>query len=95
MSGSWTKGSDQFFPCESWSVNYEWHWEIGNWSCAGILYFRLNTEKNVLYGNFINIIKVSSEISKRPGDIKIFRPGRRIYMYTLPPFMDAMLSKEK
>ena len=92
MSGSWTKGSDQFFPCEFWSVNYEWHWEIAIWSCADILYFRL---KNVLYENFINIIKVSWEMSKRPGDIKIFRPGRRIYMYTLPPFMDAMLSKER
>ena len=31
----------------------------------------------------------------RPGDIKIFRPGRRMYMYTLPPFMGAVLSEER
>ena len=31
----------------------------------------------------------------RSGDIKIFRPGRRMYMYTLPPFMDEILSEER
>ena len=31
----------------------------------------------------------------RPGDIKTFRPGRRLYMYTVPPFMDAVLSEER
>ena len=30
----------------------------------------------------------------RSGDIKIFRPGRRMYMYTLPPFTDEVLSEE-
>ena len=28
MRGGWTKGSDQFSLCETWSVNYEWYWEI-------------------------------------------------------------------
>ena len=27
--------------------------------------------------------------------IKIFRPGKRMYMYTLPSFMDAVLSEER
>ena len=30
----------------------------------------------------------------RSGDIKVFRPGR-LYMYTLPPFMDEVLSGER
>ena len=28
-------------------------------------------------------------------DIKIFRPGRRMYMYSLLPFMDAVFSEER
>ena len=45
MSGSWTKGSDQFFLCETWSVNYERYWKIAVWSCRDTLYFRLMAEK--------------------------------------------------
>ena len=30
-----------------------------------------------------------------PGDIKIFRPGRKMYLYTLPPFIDVVLSVER
>ena len=29
----------------------------------------------------------------RPGDIKIFCPGRRMYMCPLPPFMETVLSE--
>ena len=28
------------------------------------------------------------------GNIKIFRPERRMYIYTLPPFMDEVVSEE-
>ena len=31
----------------------------------------------------------------RFADIKILRPGRMTYMYTLPPFMNEVLSKER
>ena len=39
--------------------------------------------------------KFHEKTLSRPGDIKIFRPGRRMYMYTLPPFMDVVLSEER
>ena len=39
--------------------------------------------------------KFHGKTLKRPGDIKIFRPGRWMYMYTLPPFMDAVLNEER
>ena len=45
MSGSWTKGREQFFPCGTWSVNYEWYWQIAIWSCSDTLYFRFRAEK--------------------------------------------------
>ena len=51
--------------------------------------------KKCFYENFINIAKVHEETLRGPGDIKIFRTGRRMYMYTLPPFMDAVLSEER
>ena len=31
----------------------------------------------------------------RPRNIKIFRPGRRMYMYPLPPFIEAVLGEER
>ena len=31
----------------------------------------------------------------RPGDIKIFLPGKKMYMYTFPPFIEAVLSEKK
>ena len=52
------------FPCETWSVNYEWYWEIAIWSCADTLYCRLQAEKMFFYENFMNIGKVSWENSK-------------------------------
>ena len=48
---------------------------------------------------FMNILSILPKFHEktlsRPGDIKIFRPGRRMYMCTLPPFMDAVLSEER
>ena len=48
---------------------------------------------------FIKILltlpKFHEKTLRRPGDIKIFRPRRRMYMYTLPPFMNPVLSEEK
>ena len=48
---------------------------------------------------FIKILlilpKFHEKTLSRPRDIKIFRPGRRMYMFTLPPFMDAVLSEER
>ena len=32
---------------------------------------------------------------RRSGDFKIIRPRRRIHMYTLPTFMDGLLSEER
>ena len=56
MSGSWTKGSDQFFLCETWSVNYERYWKIAIWSCRDTLYLRIMAEKMFL-------MKIHEEIS--------------------------------
>ena len=39
--------------------------------------------------------KFHEKTLSRHGDIKTFRPRRRMYMYTLPPFMDAVLSEER
>ena len=64
MSGSWTKGRDQFFACKTWSVNCDWYWEIAIWSCADILYFRLRGEKMFFSENFINMATISWEKSK-------------------------------
>ena len=94
MSGSWTKGIVQFFPCETWSVNHERYWETATWSCADILYFRLRTEKNVSLRRFYYIAKVSWEKSKQSWRYHFFRPGIRMYMYTFSPYLDAVLSKE-
>ena len=48
---------------------------------------------------FIKILlilpKFHEKTLSRPGDTKIFRPERRMYMYTLPPFMDAVLNEER
>ena len=63
-SWSWTKGRDQFFPSETWSVNHEWYWEIATWSCADTLDFRLRAEKIFSMNILFNIAKVSWENSK-------------------------------
>ena len=60
-----------------------------------LLYFRLRAEKKNFYEDFINIGKVHEKTLSRPVDIKIFRLGRRMYMYTLLPFTDAVLSEER
>ena len=39
--------------------------------------------------------KFHEKTLSRPGHIKVFRPGRRMYMYTLPLFMDVVLSEER
>ena len=39
--------------------------------------------------------KFHEKTFSRPGDIKIFRLGRRMYMYIPSPFLDAMLSEER
>ena len=39
--------------------------------------------------------KFREKTLSRSGDIKIFRPERRMYMYSLRPFMDEMLSEER
>ena len=95
MSGRWTKGKGQFFSYETWSVNYEWHWAIAIWSCADTLDFRLRGEKMFCMKNLLILPKFNEKTLSRSEDIKIFRPGRRIYMYALPPFMDEVLSEER
>ena len=39
--------------------------------------------------------KFHEKTLNRPADIKNFCPGRRMYIYTHPPFMDAVLSEER
>ena len=41
------------------------------------------------------LLKFHEKTLGRPGDIKFFCPGRRMYMYTLPLIMDAVLSEER
>ena len=43
----------------------------------------------------LTLPKFHEKTLRRPGDIKVFRPWRMMYMYTLPPFMDAVLSDER
>ena len=98
MSGSWTKGKDQFFLCETWSVNYEWYWEIAIWSCPDTLDFRLRAEEMFCMKILFNIAKVSWEnsnlfwrhqnFSSREEDVHVHSP-------LLPPFMNEVLSEER
>ena len=39
--------------------------------------------------------KFHEKTVSRPGDIKIFLPGRKMYMYTFPPFMEAVLREKR
>ena len=39
--------------------------------------------------------KFHEKTLSRPGDIKIFLPGRKMYMYTFPPFMEAVLREKR
>ena len=51
--------------------------------------------KNIFMKILSILLKFHEKTLSRPGDIKIFRPGRRMYMYALPPFMDAVLSEKR
>ena len=73
-----------FFPCETWPLNYEWYWEMTIWSCADTLYFRIRTEKMFCLKILLILPKFHEKTLRRSGDIEIFRPGKRIYVYTLP-----------
>ena len=55
---------------------------------------RLRAEKVFRIQILLTLPNFYEETLSRSGDIKIFRPGR-LYMYTLPPFMDEVLSKER
>ena len=95
MSGSWKKGSDQCFPWETWSVNYEWYWETGTWSCVDTLYFRLGAEKMFFMKILLMLPKFHEKTLSSSGYIKIFCRGKRMYMYILSPSMDAVLNEER
>ena len=84
MSGSWTKERDRFFPCKTWSVNYEWYWETAIWSGIYTLYFRFRAEKMFCMKILLLLPKFHEKTLSRSEDIKIFCPGSRMYIYTLP-----------
>ena len=58
-------------------------------------YFRLRTEKIFFMKILLTLPKFHEKTLSRPGDIKNFCPGWRMYIYTLPPLMDAVLSEER
>ena len=89
------KESDHFLSCVTWSVNYEWYWEIAIWSCADTLYFMLRAEKVFFMKTLLTFPRFHEKTLSRPGDIKVSLPGRRMYLYNLPPFMDALFSDER
>ena len=105
MSGSCTKRRDKFFPCETWSVDYESYSDIAIWSCTDTLYFTLRAEKMFCMKILLILAKFHEKTLIRSGDMKIFRPGRRMYMYTplrpppprppAPKFIYEVLSKER
>ena len=71
MSGNWTKGWDQVFPCESWSENCEWYWAIAIWSFGDTYILYLGQEKTLL------ILQTSQKISKfssRKEDVHVHSP---------------------
>ena len=41
------------------------------------------------------LLKFHEETLSCSGDIKIFRQGKRMYMYSLPPFKEEVLSEER
>ena len=95
MLRSWTKGSDQHFSCETWSVNFEWCWEIATDHVQMLYILQLGPKKCFFTKILLILPKFHRKTLKRPGDINFFRPGRWMYMYTLPPFMDAVLNEER
>ena len=65
-------------------MNFE-KWQFDH---VPILYILDLGLKKCLAWKFIKIAKVSWENSEPFLGIKIFRPGRRMYMYSLPPVKD-------
>ena len=43
----------------------------------------------------LTLPKFHEKTLSQPGDIKLFYLGRRMYIYTLPPIMDAVLNEER
>ena len=41
------EGTD-FFPYETWLINYKWHWDIAVFTCVDTSYFRLSGGKMFL-----------------------------------------------
>ena len=58
-------------------------------------HFRHRTEKMFCMNILLILPKFHEKTLICSGDIKIFRPGRRMYMYTLPTFMDKVLNEER
>ena len=55
---------------------------------------RLGAEKMFFMKILLILPKLHEETLSRLRDIKIFCPGR-MYIYLLPPFIDAVLSEER
>ena len=90
------KKGNNFFQCETWSINYEWYWETAITSCADTLYFRFVAEKLFCMKILLILAQFQEKTLSRSGDIKSFFQGRRMYMYILPhPFMGKVLSEER
>ena len=62
---------------------------------AQILYFRLKAEKMFCMKILLILLKFHEETLSRSGDMKTFPPGKRMYMYTLPPLKEEVLNKER
>ena len=52
MLRGWKYGRDWFFPCDTWSLIYEWYWEYVVSPCAYKLYLKFGGAKNVSMENF-------------------------------------------
>ena len=63
---------------------------------AQILYiFLLRAEKVFFMKTLLTFLRFHEKTLSRPGDIKVSLPGRRMYLYNLSPFMDAVFSDER
>ena len=61
-----------------------------------ILYIlHLGLKKCFFMKTLLILPRLREKTLSRSGDIKIFRPGGRMYMYTLPPFTNEGLSEER
>ena len=59
------------------------------------IFFRLRVEKMFFVEILWILAKFHEKTLSRPGDIKTFYPGRRMQIYTLLPFTDAVLSEKR